>query len=176
MTTTHSAGRHRLANPRLRGFPGWGSASVILAAGAAGWLVAVLDGDGPRTMTIQPPAQAAPVQVPAQAVPAADIQRAGQVTEVSGSSLTTRGADGQLTTFAIMPDTTHVTSPGAAAPFAPGAVAPAQNVVVVGVIEHGVPVATLVADPAAVVDPAAVAGAGGAAGPTGAPMDYHLPT
>jgi hypothetical protein len=139
-------------------------ASMVVAAGAAGWVAAVLDDglidDGPRTMTIeQPPAQAQPV--PTAAVH--NIERAGQVTAVSAESLTTRGADGQVTTFTITPDTTHVSHPGAAVPFAAGAVAPAQNVVVVGQIEHGVPVATVIADPAA-------------ASPSGPPMDYQLPT
>jgi len=143
---------------------------MIVAAGAVGWLAAVLDDDGPRSVAIQPPtAQTAP----AQTAPVQDIQRAGQVAAVTQNSLTTRGPDGQVTTFAITPDTTHIARAGAPTTFAAGAVAPTQNVVVMGVVDHGVPVATLVADPAVVTDPAAGSTTMVAAGP---PMDFHLPT
>ncbi|WP_236695538.1 hypothetical protein [Mycolicibacterium chubuense] len=155
MTTTQLAGRHRLVRRPVPAAPRWGMASMIAAAGAAGWLLALIDDDGPRTATVQtPPAAAAP--------PVQDIQRAGQVTAVSAHSLTTTAADGRVTTFRITPDTAAITQPGTSTPFGPTSFAPTQNVVVVGVVRDGVPVATAIADPAA-------------AGPAGAPMDYQLP-
>jgi hypothetical protein len=130
-------------------------ASLIAAAAAAGGLLAVMDDDGPRTATIQTPPAAA-------AVPVQDIQRAGQVTDVSATSLTTTAADGRVTTFRITPNTAAITQPGTSTPFAVTSFAPAQYVVVVGIVQDGVPVATAIADPAA-------------AGPAGPPMDYQLP-
>lgn len=129
---------------------------MIAAAGVTGWLLAVMDDGGPRTMTVEAP----PVTASA---PAEAIQRAGLVTAVSATSLTTTAADGQITTFRITPDTTAITAPGTSTPYAATSFAPSQNVVVVGVVHDGVPVATAIADPAAT-------------GPAGAPMDYQLPT
>ena len=114
-----------------------------------------MDDDGPRAATVQTPP-------PTAAVPAQDIQRAGRVTAVSATSLTTTAADGLVTTFRITPDTAAITQPGRSTPFAATSFAPAQHVVVVGVVRDGVPVATAIADPAA-------------AGPAGPPMDHRLP-
>ncbi|KRE27092.1 hypothetical protein ASG82_11510 [Mycobacterium sp. Soil538] len=156
MTTTQLAGRHRLARRPDHAGPRWGMASMIAAAASAGWLLAVVDDDGLRTATVE-------TQPAAESLTAQDIQRAGQVTAVSANSLTTTAVDGQVTTFRITPDTAAITQPGTSAPFAVTSFAPAQHVVVVGVIHDGVPVATAIADPAA-------------AGPAGPPMDYQLPT
>ncbi len=155
MTTTQIAGRHRLSCRQAHDRPPWGMASMIAAAAAAGALLAVIDDDGPRTATVQtPPAVAAP--------PVQDIQRTGRVAAVSATSLTTTAADGRVTTFRITPDTAVITAPGTSTPFSVASFAPAQHVVVVGVVRDGVPVATAIADPAA-------------AGPAGPPMDYRLP-
>jgi hypothetical protein len=75
--------------------------------------------------------------------------------------LTTTAADGRVTTFRITPDTAAITQPGTSTPFGPTSFAPTQNVVVVGIVRDGVPVATAIADPAA-------------AGPAGAPIDDQL--
>ena len=144
MTATHPAGRHRLRRSPYAG-PRVGMVSVTAAAAIAGWLLA-LNNEGPQTMSLQAPQ-------PAKAAPAQQIQRAGTVTAVSHDSLTTTAADGQVTTFRITPETTWI-----AAPFAPE-----QHVVVVGVVNDGVPVATAIADQSAV-------------GANGRPMDYGLPT
>ncbi|KGI71237.1 hypothetical protein EU78_26615 [Mycolicibacterium rufum] len=149
------AGRHRLPDRSAHAGPRWGAASMVAAAGVTGWLLAVMDDDGPRTVTVQTPPAA--VSAPAEA-----IQRAGLVTAVSATSLTTTASDGQVTTFRITPDTAAITRPGASTPYAATSFAPSQHVLVVGVVHDGVPVATAIADPAAT-------------GPAGAPMDYDLP-
>lgn len=154
MTTTQMAGRHRLPRRPATVGPVCGMASMIVAAGAIGLLAAVVD-DGPRTATVQVTPAAADLS-------AQDIQRTGRVTAVSPNSLTTTSADGRVTTFRITPDTVAITRPGVSAPFAPTSFAPAQNVVVLGVVRDGVPVATAIADPTV-------------AGPAGPPMDYQLP-
>ncbi|MEH3141850.1 MAG: hypothetical protein PGN37_17060 [Mycobacterium kyogaense] len=149
MATTHLPGRHRLS-PAHAG-PRWGLASLMVAAGMAGWLLAVAGPDGPRTMTMSAPSVPQPVAIAAQ-----DIQRTGWVTAVSETSLTTADAAGRTMTFAITPDTTKVHRPGATA------FAPSEHVAVVAVVRDGVPVAT------AIVDRGATEGAG-------QPMDYGLP-
>ncbi len=99
------------------------------------------------TVTTPPPSSAPAVQ---------DFRRAGQVTAVSPTSLTTADAAGRTTTFSITPDTAQIHGPGATA------FRPAQDVVVVGVVRNGAPVATAIADR-------------GAASGDGQPMDYQLP-
>ncbi len=155
MTATHLPGRHRLSRRSAHTGPRVGMVSMIAAAGTAGWLFAMLD-DEPQTLSLSAPQ-------PSSAVAARDIQRSGHVTAVSPDSLTTTTADGQVTTFRITPDTTQITRPGTAAPYAANSFSPAQSVVVIGVVRDGVPVATAIADRAAV-------------GPGGPPMDYGLPT
>lgn len=125
-------------------------ASLIVAAGMSGWLLAVAQPDSPRTMTVTTPH-------PVASAPAArDIQRSGWVTAVSPTSLTTTDASGQTTTFSITADTAQIHGPGSTA------FRPAQHVVVVGVVRDGAPVATAIAD-------------GGTADGGGQPLDYQLP-
>lgn len=125
-------------------------ASMLVAAGMAGWLLAVANPDRPATMTVT---SSQPV---ASAPAAANVQRSGWVTAVSPTSLTTADAAGQTTTFAITPDTTQIYGPGTTA------FRPSQHVMVVGVVRDGVQVATAIADR-------------DATGGGGQPMDYHLP-
>ncbi|OKH67594.1 hypothetical protein EB72_03310 [Mycobacterium sp. SWH-M1] len=149
MATTHLPGRHRLSTAPAHAGPRWGLVSMIVAAGMGGWLLAVAGPDGARAMTVTTP--------PPAAVPAVqDIQRAGWVTAVSPTSLTTTDAAGQVTTFSITSETAQIHGPGSTA------FKPAQHVVVVGVVRDGTPVATAIAD-------------GGAAAGEGRPMDYQLP-
>lgn len=150
MATTHLPGRHRLS--RVHAGPRWGWASLMVAAGMSGWLLAVASPDGARTMTVSAPHVPQPVATAAQ-----DIQHTGWVTAVSSTSLTTADAAGRSTTFAITPDTTQVHRPGATG------FRPSEHVVVVAVVRDGVPVAT------AIVDRGATDGAG-------QPMDYRLPS
>lgn len=138
MTATQSTVRQILGTTLLMG-----------AAGAAGWFV---------TLQIAEPVQQPVVHQAAQAVtPAAaatvpqHFERVGQVTAASPHSLTTVNAQGETITFRITPDTTRI-----------GTAAANGTVVVVGVVENGVPVATAIADKASI-------------GPDGPPMDYDLP-
>ncbi|MBB2989213.1 cytoskeletal protein RodZ [Mycolicibacterium iranicum] len=141
------------------------------AAGVTGWVVMTNILEAPPAPVAQQSsvsvAQAAPA---VQSVPAGQtaagqtsvgpqaaaapqqIQRVGQVTAASPTSLTTTTAAGVSTTFRITPSTTHIGQPTALQ----------QNVVVMGVIRDGVPVATAIADRQMV-------------GPDGPPMDYQLP-
>lgn len=93
---------------RVHAGPRWGWASLMVAAGMSGWLLAVASPDGARTMTVSAPHVPQPVATAAQ-----DIQHTGWVTAVSSTSLTTADAAGRSTTFAITPDTTQVHRPGA---------------------------------------------------------------
>lgn len=118
--------------------------SMFAAAAATGWLLA-LDNDERRTMSLQSPP-------PAKVAPPQQIQLSGTVTAVSRDSLTATAADGQVTTFRLTPETNRLAT----------SFAPAQRIVVVGVVHAGVPVATAIANQSAI----------GAHGP---PMDYGLP-
>ncbi|AFM19822.1 hypothetical protein Mycch_5136 [Mycolicibacterium chubuense NBB4] len=158
MTTTH-AGRHRLPGRVAPTGRGLVTVSMFAAAAAAGWALAV-SGGAPHTASVQPHSAAASAPAPA----VQQIQRQGQVVAVSRDSLTTASADGQVMTFRITSDTTQITGPGTVAtPYAATSFAPRQNVVVVGVVRDGTPVAT------AIADQHVTAG-------RGAPMDYGLPT
>ncbi|TRW89023.1 hypothetical protein FK535_01790 [Mycolicibacterium sp. 018/SC-01/001] len=150
MATTHLPGKHRLPSASAHTGPRFGLVSLVVAAGMAGWLFAVAGHDGSQAMTVSPlPAAQQTADAPQ------DIRRAGVVTAVSASSLTTVDANGQTTTFAITPETTQL-HPGSAG------FEPTQNVIVVGVVRDGVPVATVIAER-------------GATDLAGQPMDYHLP-
>ncbi len=98
----------------------------------------------PRQAAVAPPAHE-PIQ-------RQQIQRSGEVIAVTENTLTTATPDGTTTTFRLTPETAKITPP-----------ALKGNVVVLGVVHDGVPVATAVADQRAV-------------GPNGPPMDYGLPT
>ena len=80
----------------------------------------------------------------------------------SQDSLTTATPDGQTTTFRITPQTAQIGSPGAGTPNPYNAFPLKRNVVVLGIVHDGVPVATAIAD--------------ATVGPDGPPMDYGLPT
>ncbi|MCZ0729439.1 hypothetical protein [Mycolicibacterium iranicum] len=147
VTATHHCGRHRQTRRGGQFGRRVTTASVLGAAGTAGWLL---------TMQIVGPAPAQPTAEPRPSVaesPAREqIQREGQVIAVSGNSFTTSTPDGQTTTFRITPETAQIASPSVK-----------RHVVVVGVVHDGVAVATAIADQTAV-------------GPNGPPMDYGLPT
>ena len=121
--------------------------SALGAAAVAGWTLG--SADAPQS----PPRTASPQTSNAAAAAPVEIQRAGQVVSVSDDSLTTVTPDGRTTTFRITGETHHIT----------GSFAPSQQVIVLGVVRNGVPVATAIADQSA-------------AGPHGPPMDYGLPT
>ncbi len=142
MTQTPRSGRHR----RVRHFYA-GRAALMSALGVAavtGWTLGSAD---------SAPSDSAPQARTAAAEAPIEIQRTGQVVTVSEDALTTVSPEGHTTTFRLPPDTNRVT----------GGFEPSQNVVVVGVVRNGVPVATAVAER-------------GAVGPDGPPMDYGLPT
>lgn len=145
MTQTHHSGRHRRAR---RPFAGRSALlSALGAAAVAGWTLGSVEGEpsSPRTASPETSNAAAETAVP--------IQHQGRVVSVSADSLTTVTPDGQATTFRITPQTNRVT----------GSFAPSQDVVVVGEIRDGVPVATAIADQRAT-------------GGDGPPMDYGLPS
>lgn len=158
MTTTHGSGRHRLSRRPARLAHPLTTVSMMGVAGVAGWLWA--------SAVVAPHPEAAPQQ-PFPAASAAqtqqEIQRVGQVIAASQDSLTTSTPDGQTTTFRITPDTAQVRPPGTVGPYAHTSFPLKRNVVVLGIVHDGVPVATAIADQAAV-------------GPDGPPMDYALPT
>ncbi|BBX19608.1 hypothetical protein [Mycolicibacterium duvalii] len=131
--------------------------SAMVAAGFAGWLAATVDeqpvASSPRPVTA---VVAAPASVGSEAQPPArEFQRSGQIVALSDDTVT-MATDGRLTTFRVTPQTTRITVPGAET------FAPAQSVVVLGIVRDGVAVATAIADERAV-------------GPDGPPMDYQLP-
>jgi hypothetical protein len=74
------------------------------------------------------------------------VQTVGQVVAVSPASITTRSADGTVTTFAITPDTTQIASEQSTNPVAPAAFMVNDTVTVVGVENNGTAVATALAD------------------------------
>ena len=118
--------------------------SALGVAAVTGWTLGSAD---------SAPSDSAPQARTAAAEAPIEIQRTGQVVTVSEDALTTVSPEGHTTTFRLTPDTNRIT----------GGFEPSQNVVVVGVVRNGVPVATAVAERAAV-------------GPDGPPMDYGLPT
>lgn len=154
MTASHHSGRHRQS--RLRDHLGrrFTAVSIVGAAGAAGCLF--------TARAAQP--QSAPAPSPAQSATAPaheEIQLTGQVIAGSRDSLTTSTPDGQTTTFRITPQTTQIGAPGTGTPNASTAFPLKRNVVVLGIVHDGVPVATAIAD--------------ASVGPDGPPMDYGLP-
>ncbi|WP_235733908.1 hypothetical protein [Mycolicibacterium austroafricanum] len=153
MTTTRGIGRHRLSRRPAHLGHRLTTVSMMAVAGVAGWL---------WTSAV---AQPEPTSAPQQPAPAAqahhEIQRVGQVIAASRDSLTTSTPDGQTTTFRITADTTQIGPPGTVGPYTSFPLK--RNVVVLGIVHEGVPVATAIADQAAV-------------GPDGPPMDYGLPT
>ncbi|MGE2716815.1 hypothetical protein ACQI4L_22395 [Mycolicibacterium litorale] len=107
------------------------------------------------------PEPAAPAHAP-QAATSAPVTQHGTVVAVTADSVTTRSDDGLLQTYRITPDTTAVTA-DRQQPASPAAsFAVDDRVAVFATVQAGQPVATAVADQAAV-------------GPDGPPMDYHLP-
>lgn len=152
MTASHHSGRHRQS--RLRDHLGRRvtAVSIVGAAGAAGWLF--------TAQAAQPQPAPAPSAPQSASAPAhQEIQLTGQVIAASSNSLTTSTPDGQTTTFRITPQTTQIGAPGTGTP---NAIALKRNVVVLGIVHDGVPVATAIAD--------------ATVGPDGPPMDYGLPT
>lgn len=160
MTSVQLTGRHRLGGdgPFTRGR--LALASAMVAAGFTGWLAAVVDeqpaAPASATAATVNTAVAAPLSVGAEArPPAREFRRSGQIVAMTPDAVTT-AAGGELTTYRITSQTTRITVPGA------DTFAPAQSVVVLGVVHDGVAVATAIADERAV-------------GPDGPPMDYQLP-
>lgn len=117
--------------------------SALGAAAVTGWTLGSADSE---PSSVSPHTRIAAAEAPVE------IQRVGQVVAVSEDWLTTVTPDGRTTTFRMTPDTHRVT----------GGFRPSQDVVVLGVVHDGVPVATAVAEQ-------------GAVGPDGPPMDYGLP-
>lgn len=132
-----------------------GTTLTMGAAGAAGWFVTLQIAE---PVPPQPTAQISTAPATHLVTPAAagtapqHFERVGQVTATSPHSLTTVNAQGESTTFRITPDTTRI-----------GQSVANGTVVVVGIVQNGVPVATAIADTASI-------------GPDGPPMDYDLPT
>lgn len=120
---------------------------MMALAGVAGWMI--------TANAVEPapaPAAATAVESPQEAqVAPSPINRTGQVIAATQNSVTTSTSDGQTTTFQITPDTARIGEPGLKA-----------DVVVMGIVHDGVPVATAIADRDAV-------------GPNGPPMDFQLP-
>ncbi|MDY6998419.1 MAG: hypothetical protein SW019_17600 [Actinomycetota bacterium] len=145
MNQTHRRGRHRRVRPLDAGRTAL--LSALGAAAVAGWTLGSVDAD-----RSSPPRPASPQTTNVAAEAPAPIEHEGRVVAVSDDSLTTVTPDGEATTFRITPQTHRIT----------GSFAPSQDVVVIGVIQDGIPVATAIADPRAV-------------GPDGPPMDYGLP-
>lgn len=93
-----------------------------------------------------------------QAASSAPVTQNGTVIAVTADSVTTRSDDGLIQTYRLTPDT-HAVTADRRQPAGPAAFAVDDRVSVFATVQAGQPVATAVADQAAV-------------GPDGPPMDY----
>lgn len=153
------SGKHRSPEPmtprRTTQWPVVVGGSLSFAVASAGVLAgAIVHFSSPESS----PESAAAPEAP-QAASSAPVTQNGTVIAVTADSVTTRSDDGLIQTYRITPDTYAVTADrqqpaGPAASFAVD-----DRVSVFATVQAGQPVATAVADQAAV-------------GPDGPPMDY----
>lgn len=145
------SGRHRARSSRTNLVIGSIAASVGLSSVLAAAAVELVSPEAPTAATPTAP-QAAPAEQP--------LTQQGTLVQVTPETLTTRGADGLVHTYAVTPNTTVITDSGqSASPAASFAVN--DEVTVVGTRRGETVVATAVADQSAV-------------GPQGRPMDFGL--
>ncbi len=150
------SGRHRSPEPMTRHrttqWPVVVGGSLSFAVASAGVLAAAI-------VHFSPPESASPAPEAPQAASSAPVTQDGTVIAVTADSVTTRGDDGLIQTYRLTPDTYAVTA-DRRQPASPAAsFAVDDRVSIFATVEAGQPVATAVADVAAV-------------GPDGPPMDY----
>jgi hypothetical protein len=151
------SGKHRSPEPmtqrRTTQWPVVVGGSLSFAVASAGVLAGAIvhfSSAEPTSTTPEPP----------QAASSAPVTQNGTVIAVTADSVTTRSDDGLIQTYRITPDT-HAVTADRQQPASPAAsFAVDDRVSVFATVQAGQPVATAVADQAAV-------------GPDGPPMDYY---
>lgn len=151
------SGKHRVAgsvtNGRSTSWPIVVGGSLSFAVASAG----VLAGAFVHFASPEAPESSAPAAPPS--TNSAPVTQNGTVVAVTADSVTTRGDNGALQTYRVTPNTTAVTVDRQQATSLAGSFAVDDRVSVFATYQAGQPVATAVADQAAV-------------GPDGPPMDY----
>jgi hypothetical protein len=152
------SGKHRVTESvttrRSTSLPVIVGGSLSFAVASAGVLAGAFVHFAATEPTEAPGAASAP-----QASSSAPVTQHGTVIAVTADSVTTRGDNGAIQTYRLTPDTTAVTVDRQQAANPAGSFAVDDRVAVFATYQAGQPVATAVADQAAV-------------GPDGPPMDY----
>lgn len=150
-------GKHRVAGSvataRPTSWPVVVGGSLSFAVASAGVLAGAFVHFA-STDSAESPAPATP-----QSAASAPVTQNGTVVAVTADSVTTRGDNGAIQTYRVTPDTTAVTVDRQQANSLAGSFAVDDRVSVFATYQAGQPIATAVADQAAV-------------GPDGPPMDY----